>query len=381
MSPRYKVLAGSSEVGGAECLIPLIEKLRAKGYQVVSVAGQNAGKVFRKYGTAPEYSAETAAECYDVAARAVGCVKPDAIVTGLLGYKDNIDYSLIRIAKEQHIPVMSILDSWMNYGDRVSDPKSDDKYGFLPDCIAVMDEFALQEAIADGIPESHCIVTGHTKSNQFAKIGLKRSDIECKRKILGRLNISDEKSVIVFFSQSLSECYPPKYFGYDIDDVLGILLPAFQRIREETGAVLIFKEHPRRKSICPDALSGVSGAILAYDEGADDLLVIADAVAGISSTLLVYSVALGIPTISIQPNLIAGRDANVLTRSKFMSPADSVAAVYDGFVKALAAKRSHEKPLVPGWLKLDPSACDRVERQINRLIVGKEKRAPKTGAA
>jgi len=367
MRRQIRIFAGSSEAGGAECLHPVILRLRQNHYHVYVIAGDNANHVFQNRGFSPDKKANHT-ECAQLTREVIDQFKPDAILSGILGSKDNIDYSLIRLAHERQIPVLSILDSWMNYGDRVFDPVTGKRNGLLPTRIAVMDAFALKEMTAEGIPPEACVITGHPKFDTLQAVLDRRQNSVEKKSVLSRFDLSSDQPIIVFYSQPLSKYYPSKYFGYDEQDAIDLLFTAFERIHKAVSATLIFKEHPRYPSLSGTVKAPQHNFIYETAADSDDLLVIADVIVSMSSTMLVFAAALGIPIINLQPNLRRDRDPNIMTRSGYCNPVTSLEVLCQEFHRLLFAADSSSLSQVPSWLNADGKVSERIENLLNNLI-------------
>jgi hypothetical protein len=365
MHQPYKILAGTSEAGGAECLLPVVHHLLSRNYDVQLIAGTNAEKIFQRGGIVAKTITKDIPELTE---EMLNLVKPDAVLTGILGAKDNTDYSLIRSAKRQHIPVLSILDSWMNYGDRVHDPVTGDRHGLLPTMIAVMDKIALKEALFEGIPANSCVITGHPKFDVLHEIKIKKHDSSLRATLLDKYHIPPDNFIIVFFSQPISQYYPSKYLGYNEEDVFLILFSAFEDLKREIPCTLVFKEHPRGTSLSPRIKRPARDFIYLTEADADELIILADAIAGISSTLLVFAAAAGIHVFSIQPNLREGKDLNVLTRSGYHKPFGSSVDLYSALVKITQSGKEKGPANMPDWLISDGAVCRRIEMLLRNLI-------------
>lgn len=367
MPKNYKIVAGTSEAGGGECLLPVIKYLLKKHYRVTTIAGVNAVKVYKnaEYNTDIEINSSN---CYEAVGKVLDRVKPDVILSGLVGSKENIDYSLIRLAKEKNIPVLAILDSWMNYRKRLYDPLTRKELGLLPDMIAVMDEIALQEIIKEGISEDHCAVTGHPKYDLLRGIQKDRRNKVLREKILKKYKIQPKDFIIFYCAEPITGFYPDKFFGYNEQDVINILFAGIEKLSRQLPCSLIFKEHPIGRSLNAAIEKTDYGFIYTDDADVNELLRIADVVAGISSTILIFAAAIGIPVLIVQPNLIKERDMNILTRAGYFSPIGTERAFYNGLQKAYGLKRNSKLARIPNWLKLDGKVSRRIENLIKDLI-------------
>ncbi len=357
--PPTIVVAGSAEAGGADCLIPVVIELRRRGRTVHVVAGPRAHHLFAQAGVSFEHATDAAATA--VAERLVQTHAPAVVLTGLVGPKDNLDYALIRAAKHLGRPVVSALDSWMNYADRLRlVPDGPLSPAITPDVIAVMDGVALAEMVEDGVPAELCAVTGHPKFDSLAARGRPTS------RLRERYGIDPDEVVLTFFSHSITEAYPENQLGYTEADAVGILFEGIRQLGRDTGVFLLFKEHPRAKTAGLDRLVAPRRFRLIEDGDADELMLGSDVVASMASTMLVFAAGLGIPVISIQPNLVPGEDRCILTRRRHVEAVGSAQQFVAAFRAALESIRDGVASPLSGWALQDGKAGVRVANLVDR---------------
>jgi hypothetical protein len=295
--------------------------------------------------------------------RVLGAHGPGAVLTGLVGDKHNLDYSLIRAARRSGVPVLSILDSWMNYSDRLRDrPGGTLSPDITPDRIAVMDESALADMVAEGVPAPLCKVTGHPK---FDVLPEPRGPTPSFR---GRFGIAPEETVVTFFSHSTAQFYSKEQLGYVESDAIQILFAGVRMLMHETPIFLLFKEHPRAPTRGLDLLEPPPRFQWLDESDADELMVCSDIVASMASTMLVFAAGLGIPVISIQPNLRPGEDRCVLTRRGLLAPAGTVEEFAARFRDAVFGIRRGSRGQVPTWRLQGISASGRVADIVDTLL-------------
>lgn len=357
--PAPIVVAGTAEAGGADCLIPVIMELQRRGRVVHVVSGPRAQHLFAQAGLIVERA--TDAEATAVAERVVRTHAPAVVLTGLVGPKDNLDYALIRAARQMEQPVVSVLDSWMNYADRLRlVPGGPLSPAITPDVIAVMDAVALAEMVEDGVPAELCEVTGHPKFDSLAARGRPAS------RLRERYGIGPEEVILTFFSHSITEAYPGNQLGYTEADAVGVLFEGIRQLDRDTGVFLLFKEHPRAKTAGLDRLVPPRRFQLIEDGDADELMLGSDVVASMASTMLVFAAGLGIPVISIQPNLVPGEDRCILTRRRHVEAVGSDQQFVAAFRAALGAIREGVASPLSGWARQDGKAGVRVANIVDR---------------
>src|SRR5574344_942831 len=137
-----KIMFYAHDPGGSYAISPLIMPL--KGKHEVFVFGNDSGLKILNEAQEFEWSL-------------IKTINPDLIITGTSA-NDFTEKYIWKEAKRLGIKTIAILDHWCNYGIRFS------KYGlinidkfnkhcdYLPNYIIVMDNFAKQEMIKDGVP-------------------------------------------------------------------------------------------------------------------------------------------------------------------------------------------------------------------------------------
>jgi RimJ/RimL family protein N-acetyltransferase len=367
MKKKFKLLAGTSEAGGADCLFPVLELLKKEKTQLFTVVGRNSAVVFAHKRFKPDYELRES-DCFNSCRILFDKFKPDIALTGLLGEKTNIDYSLIRLAKEKGVPVLSILDSWMNYSDRINDPATNNRLGLLPDKIAVMDKIALDEMVNEGIPRTSCFITGHPRFDSLNEIRKKRQKKSLRESLRRKYGIKTDEITILFYAHPVNKFYPDKILGYDERDVFPIFFKAVDKLRQELPVKVIFKEHPRGRA---DFIASkrIPGVTFLDKANTDELLIISDFAVSMTSTMLVFSAALGIPVFSLQPNLKWGKDLNILTRRGGFPVINSVEQLYLCFLKGISA---NFKCNPPDWFLLDGNVCKRIYNLVSGSVKGED---------
>jgi len=211
---------------------------------------------------------------------------------------------IARIAKDMGIMTVHLLDYWNGYKDRMM---LDGQEMFIPSKYLVPDEYAKEKAIEEGIYSNLIKVVG-----QPAFSDTKFNYIEKREQDNPIVKISKEgKKVILFVSEPVSNDQGSSirenknFRGYTEKHALAILIKA---LKNNNNFFVIVLPHPRQNikelELIWQSLSGNSfGCILSNVRGRD-LLPFVLGVSGMASTLLYEAWLVGVPVLSIQPELL-----------------------------------------------------------------------------
>ena len=182
-------------------------------------------------------------------------------------------------AKKYQIPHIQVIDSWNDYASRIfeSNPK-----GSLPDAVTVIDEWAKDKAVAEGLPENIIHCTGHPAWEERIKI--KTSP--------------QSRSRVVFASQPLSEIPSMKGLGFDEVSVWNFLKD-FQKQNPDLIEELVYKPHPSQKKL-PNNMSGS----IRFPFTDEDTLNSCGTMVSMFSAIMVEGLFAGQHVIGLQPNLL-----------------------------------------------------------------------------
>lgn len=240
----------------------------------------------------------------------------DCILTAT-SFAGFLERAFIRIAKKRVIYCITVLDFWTNYASRFLLPGEKDlSEEILPDAIAVIDDFAASEMQVLGFPKQILHITGQPAFDRFVLWTDSDEAREIRQKVRNILSLDDDTALVVFFSQYISDMYPPgtaSYRGYTEYDVLSDLVVAITQIEPEP--LFAVKTHPKETpGKYADLLLDASTKIQVVDElDADALVMGADILVGMTSTVLVKGLLAGRKLLSYQPNLV-GRNELVFSR-------------------------------------------------------------------
>jgi hypothetical protein len=219
-------------------------------------------------------------------------------------------HSMVSAAKSMCIPSLGFLDCWRHYRRRFIDAKGE--MSFLPDYLAIIDQQAKEEAIAEGLPAERLIITGSPAFDTLVQDELP-SPAKAKERIMARYEFPSPAKFVLFASQPFSlvhglDCDSTGHPGFIEHDILKILLFALEKLEGKKGGQkinLLIRSHPKEN---PEELLELSKQSLietrlSTSRDYRDELMAADLVVGINSTLLIEACYLNQITISIQPDM------------------------------------------------------------------------------
>lgn len=317
-----KILLFSRDPGGANAIIPLAKRLMYKEY-IVALYGKDVA--LNKYINSLLEGKDIKNEIDFISLENIIAFlkreNPDLIITGTSA--DDLTEKFIWKASEiLTIPSFAVLDQWINYGLRFSEYGVSElekynrskKHDYLPAKILVMDDYAREEAIKDGLPTERVIVTGQPYFEDLIHkyLNVTSSDLQITRNLL---KIPEGYYVITFASEPITDTYKEtdnsdNYWGYTERTVFNELLNVLNIISDEytNNIAIVIKIHPKES---PDNYLDIIEQFnnpkikLCVDRNTDplDLIKLSDLVVGMSSMFLIESVILKKPVLSIQIGL------------------------------------------------------------------------------
>lgn len=223
---------------------------------------------------------------------------------------NSIDLEKLFIATAAHIglPSLSLIDFWTNYTWRFSD--DDKNLVYLPDKIAVMDEFSLEEMVKEGFNPARLVITGQPAFDDLAAWRAEFSDRR-RGEVRAGLGVNQDELLVLFASQPLTSLYGTdivheKYLGFDEWVVLDMLVRELEGLKTQTDTPihLVIRPHPRESvDLFHDYSSEVFPITVVESGTARSQVMAADLVVGMNTELLVEACYLGCITLSLQPGL------------------------------------------------------------------------------
>jgi hypothetical protein len=309
------IVAAAGDAGGAAAVLPVIQFLSSSGTcKVQTLAYRQAATLFSKRNV-PFRQLEESFNLGD----AIASLSSPAASMLLCGTSVNdleLEKPLIDAANRLRIPSLAVLDYWSNYAARFSQGEGD--LAHLPSRIAVMDQSARTEMIAEGFDPERLVVTGQPAFDDLEPTRSRFNDVR-RQTFRQEIAIAAEQILVTFFSQPLSAGFgksgdsnPRESIGYDERIIMPAVIETLAVIarRRTQEIALAIRPHPResidwyRSLSTPDPLL----RLLVTTEGESrEWAMASHLVAGMTSVILVEACFLGCPVVSVQTGL-KGRD-------------------------------------------------------------------------
>jgi hypothetical protein len=301
MNLGKKILVAAGDVGGARAIIPALHELerRRRAFDLLDhgYLAAEAPKHWPRVTLPPDDNALRQQLGAGYAAYAFGTSVSD---TGPL--------HVARQARACGLPVICVLDNWMNYRKRL---ETDGQPMLVPDVYTVMDELALAEAVADGVPPGCLRLVGQPALSNLADDYLACPVSAARDEALHRSGWGTlGKKLVVFISEPAekdqgADEHNPQFRGYTEKTVLTLLARCLQPFREQVQVGLV--PHPREDAVAllahwEKCRGRLQGGRLTVETGRKAVF-IADGVCGMASLLLYEALLLGKPVLDLQPGL------------------------------------------------------------------------------
>lgn len=319
-----RILVFSRDPGGANTVIPLIQALKNKNYEVLLYGKDIALKKYSECNlTGKDITNKIKIINENNIFNFISELSPDFIITGTSG-DDFTERFIWKASEILNIPSFAILDQWINYGLRFSNYMIEDisrydlerKHSYLPSKILVMDEYAKQEIINEGISEKYIYVSGQP---HFDTLTNKVNGIRGEKVQEFRRNneINEQDILITFVSEPISKTYnetdfSEHYWGYSERTIFKEFLKILKKVtlEFEHAIKIIIKLHPKEnEDNYDDYKSDVClknfNIDIKIDKESDSIFLAksSDLVVGMSSMLLIEAAIIKKPVISVQMGL------------------------------------------------------------------------------
>lgn len=369
-----KIVATSWHAGGANAIASVIKRLiKERRAKVVVIGHKVSEKIFKRENI--DYETIYSYELEDVSLgsmiRLLQIESPDLVLTGTSSQdknnRDIIEQTITFAARNMGIKSVAVLDFWAGYSERFSNIFADEKFKFLPDKIAILDELARKAMLKEGFPEERLVITGNPYFDSLIeqKTGFRETD---KQKVRADLGIFSDACVLLFASQPI-KFYYGESLGYTEETVLEELLETLEKIKGKKICLLV-KVHPMEKEedIKKRTLGYSFPIVVDQAYPPRQAILASDIVISTFSTMLIESVHLGKPSISLQPGLKTD-DLLITNRSGITLP------VYQqGKIGAVLDKLLYDKNYASELLKkskdfrTDGKATERVVKLIYKML-------------
>jgi len=338
MTRQKRILVASSLTAGGEALTPIVKRIKKTAMTRAYVLAHKAG--FKSFDAGGIRFSNQADNLHlekispKICRKIIMSRNPTSILTGTQVQEkedeQTLEQMLWQAAKERGVKSIAVLDTWENYIERFSDlkPLADGnrltiKKGtelrYLPDTIAVMDEFAKKEMMKLGFPEGILAVTGSPYFEHVLSEAEKLTP-ETRRQFLERPVFSefeDSGKTIVFMSDSIESFYPD--IGFTEKSILHSFLKVTDEVAKDTGMKInvLVRPHPFRNENAREAYECETGHIKkvfhnpitargkdpANEYSMEELLYSADLIVGTFNNPLITAKLMGRPVINYQLNM------------------------------------------------------------------------------
>lgn len=375
-----KILATSWHPGGANAIAPVIKRLIAEDKTIVVVIGyQFSEKIFRDYGI--NYKKTDSYGLKDVSlgsmAQLLQVELPNLVLTGTSmqdeANKDVIEQTIVLAAKTKGIPTLAVLDFWGNYWQRFSDIFTGEKFKFLPDKIAIMDEIAHQTMAKEGFDEERLVVTGNP---YFDDLPVKAKSFTTVEKQALRHSIGLDCEILLFFAGNTFKNEAINYGYWDLDNIrllAGVLKQLPEGQRREIGIAVGL--HPRTPESDLAEINRYIGEIsginikVVRNISAQRLALASDLTLTANSTVGIEAVYMRKPCISLQPGL-KGKDLLIISKKGIIPVGYTVRDCERELKRAILDTRYREKELPKRafGFRTDGRATERVVKLAYEMI-------------
>lgn len=301
------IFAISGDPGGACALAPVINRLFKNGrVHVKALAYREAISVWTEYGLQFDIIGDSTG--FESLNKTFLKLHPKILLSSTSANGVDFERKLAQTARTSGIPSLAVLDFWTNYRMRFIDEKGE--LSLLPDKIAVMDNRAVSEMVADGFDKDRLVVTGQPALDDILALSKSFTPTD-KERLRNKFEIGSNEFMVMFVSEPVAQFYGsnknnPAYLGFTEYTVLDLLINVLEEISTDTmRPVLVIKPHPREhRDAFADFKTNSIKMTVNRDIPSRELVLSADLVVGMSSMLLVESCYVGCPTLRIQPGLI-----------------------------------------------------------------------------
>ncbi len=324
---QRQILFAVGQDGSVEYLAPLwrrwLDSTPAPGWRVALSAGARERLPHLDLEDLPVVAGEPGSVTSLEAA--LGSWRPD-IVLASASYCP-VEEAAFRYARRRGIAVMRFIDTWYRYRDRLCTAGG---VFAVPDRVLVIDEYAVAEARAEGVPGEALLTVGHPAWE-----------------VVSRLPAADRRDVM-FVSQPVARFYGD-VLGYTERSAWDEFLEV-ARARPDLVRRILFAPHPNDDMPPPPA----NDLVTVVPSGRKALAEVGTVV-GMFSSLLADALLAGRHVVSFQPHAV-GIDMNAMGRDSFMPRARTTAELVEALAGESACAAELRRALA--------GSCDRLEEVL-----------------
>lgn len=360
------IMLFAADPGGANSIAVLSNYLQKKNYNTVLFARYAALKHLTSNGYKNVTLLSKDIKEYDIQTieSLINSYNPCLIITSTTG-RDFIERTAWLVGGKLNIPIIAILDQWMNYSLRFlkkhdthqdKNTYSVDEY-ILPTSIIVMDQVAKLSMVHEGLPHNIIYPLG---SPYFDHIKLKSKIAKPK---------SFNSVTILFASEPITKIYGNKLgrsiHGYTEKTTLRSLCLHIQTLDIKRKIKLVIKPHPREsEKRYSEFLEKFAFTSICPEKSVFDSFKHCDIVFGMSSTVLLEAILFKKPTISL--HLSSNKKSTYLLEQRGKTTAIRKRYKLTTVIKNLLTKQltsyNQQFELTKG------GACQAITKHIDKLI-------------
>ena len=220
---KPKILATSWHPGGMNAIVPVIKRLNQQGkVNVVTVGHQYSEAILDSHGIGYKRISDYGLE--DVSLESMASLleqeSPDLVLTGTSAQdennKDVIEQTATLAGRNKGIPTVAVLDFWGNYSLRFNDIYSGEGFRFLPDKIAIMDQYAERDMLEEGFDKAGLIITGNP---HFDDLEAKARRFTNQERIELRQQVGLDADIPFFYAANAWKKEKPNLGYWDLDNI------------------------------------------------------------------------------------------------------------------------------------------------------------------
>ena len=368
MGKIKSILMFARDPGGANVVAILAQYLAAHNFTVYLYGKDYALEKYSNYGLEgidilDEVSTTSELEIEKWLKR----INPDLIITGTSA-NDRTEKLIWHVSKKLKYKTIAILDQWINYGLRFSDYgvedyelyQSDKCFKYLPDSIYVMDNFAKEMMVLEGVPKTIIKVVGNPYFDYiFEKYKADSKAQKIKRDVVKILYISEPITETYMKNKKTSP------LGYDELGIFRTLYHVLERICKikKIEIELKIRVHPKgnpNKYYSLIELENLKNKsiLIEVDTEKDGFKSMQNnhIICGMSSIFLIEAAILKKPILSIQTGLKT-TNPFVLDQQKVISSVFEVEEIENRIGRIIEGNSVVDY----NW-SLKPNACETIKR-------------------
>jgi hypothetical protein len=307
-----KILAAAQHPGGINAIIPPLEILIQNDADVLMLTHDRVPKLDKN--TLIPYSSTNGRLNSELNLENIDLIMVGPSIVD--GTEPSIDKKVVRMAMEQGIPSLMVLDNWNNLDQKMD--YANGAFGIMPTQVAVMDEHHQNALIDMDFPAEHITVTGGTQFDKLPDV-LSAFTPEDYARIRDEIGIQ-QGALTFFYAGNAFQRNKDSHGYWDLDniEILG------DAVAKNPILEVITKLHPR---MTPGSVKEITDYMADHGRGRmhfvttgkpTDFVLSSDLTITPGSTIGLEAAYMNAPVISIQPDLKGEDELARLTQTKLI---------------------------------------------------------------